>query len=306
MSGNLTRYNVGKNSCNLGYNYKNSGPDGIPGPPGPTGPQGLIGLLGPTGSQGIQGVTGATGIMFIIGNTGATGFVGSQGLPGNTGPIGPTGPQGPQGLNGLEGPTGATGIMFIIGNTGPTGPAGINGIAGIGTIGPTGPAGANGINGINGSIGLQGPTGPTGIIGPTGPAGTGGGSSGVYSIKIIYSGTNLPTFSSSNVFLKDTSGTLIDFTTWSLTRTGNASFSMSPPIGIRSTLVEFKYFVQTASTPRYLYSSFTAAATSGYANVVYDGSSIYTFSGLDNANTSIMSGGILYIMFKSGTYNIPY
>ena len=128
-----------------------------------------------------------------------------------------------------------------------------------------------------------------------------------HSIKIIFSGSNVPTFSNLNVFLKDSSGTTIDYTTWGLTRTANNSFTMTPPVGIRNTLTEFKYFVQTSNAPtRYLYSSFTAAATSGYAIVLYDGTSTYTFSGLEPANTSIMSGGILYIMFNSNTYNIPY
>jgi hypothetical protein len=341
MSGNLVKYTPGGNSCNLGYNYKNN--TGDQGPAGPVGPQGPTGPKGDTGI-GITGPAGSTGIVFIIGNTGPVGLGGSQGLQGATGPTGPTGPKGDTGI-GLQGPPGSTSTVFIFGNTGPTGPQGPAGSTStifiIGNTGPTGQQGASGLQGPTGpkgdtGIGLQGPagststifiigntgptgpggtngsqgpTGPQGVTGAqgvTGPTGTGGGSSGVYSIKIIYSGTNLPTFSTSSVFLKDTAGTIIDYTTWGLTRTGNASFTMAPPVGIRNTIVEFKYFVQTAATPRYLYSSFTAAATAGYANVLYDGTSTYTFSGLDNANTAIMSGGILYIMFNSNTYNIPY
>lgn len=332
MSGNLVRYLPGGKTCNLGYNYKNTGPEGLRGLPGPTGPKGEYGgPPGPTGPQGIQGPTGAQGPPGV----GLLGAIGPQGIQGPTGPAGPAGPAGSSvttddllraminnqdvininvngggGGLGTVGPTGPPGPAGPAG--GPAGPAGPAGAAG--AAGPAGPAGAAGAAGPAGPIGPSGPAGPAGPVGPVGPAGPAGpaggsvaSSSGVYSIKIIFSGTNLPSFSNSTVFLKDTTGTIIDFTTWGLSRTANNSFTMTPPADIRGKLVEFKYFVQTGATPpKYLYSSFTAAATSGYANVLYDGTSTYTIQGLENGNTSILSGGILYIMFNSSTYNIPY
>lgn len=305
---------------NPGYSTS-SGSTGSQGPTGPTGPASTVqGPTGPQGPQGIQGPTGPSGT-----GGGGTGGV-SQIVAGTNITISPTnglgivtinsagvaGPQGPQGIQGLQGSAGSAGPQGIQGNAGSQGPAGPQG-----ATGPQGPAGAQGSQGPQGIQGATGSNGVTQIvagtnvtISPTNGLGavtinsSGGG--GVYVIKIIYSGASLPaTFSGSNVFFKDPSGTSLDFNTWSFARTDDASFTIQPPVGLRGKLNGFNTYAEIA-TSSYLYSSFTAAGTVGYANVTYDGSSTYTFSGLDNASTSIISGGKLYITFNASTYNIFY
>ena len=282
MSGNLIRYVSGGNTCNLGYNYKNSATDGMPGPIGPTGPQGIQGLIGqtgPTGPPGIQGNTGATGIIFIIGNTGPIGLSGLQGIPG---PQGPQGNTGPQGNPGLQGATGSTGIIFIAGNTGATGPAGINGV--------TGPAGTNG---------LQGPTGPTG---PTGPAGTASGNSNVYVVKVKFTNATLdnPLVFSVRDPLGNTS-----LTGWTFTYQSASSLSITPPSTFTRILGNFQRFTQyqnTTSPFLYLESGFALAQTTG-ANIQYTPSTnTYLISGLTTNFTGIVGGaGVIahmYIVFS--------
>jgi hypothetical protein len=276
---------------------------------GPTGPQGIQGLIGPTGPGGTNAVTQiVAGTNVTISPTNGLGVVTVNSTP-IAGPQGPQGIQGPQGSAGAQGAQGVQGAQGSAGVQGPAGPQG-----------STGPQGNVGAQGSQGPQGIQGATGPAGgvtqivagtnvTISPTNGLGavtinsSGGG--GGYVIKIIYSGTNLPAFSGTAVFLKDPSGTSLDYTTWSFNRTSNASFTIQPPVGLRGKLDGFNTFAQTAASS-YLFSSFTAAATSGYANVKYDGSSTYTFSGLDPSSTSIMSGGILYITFNASTYNIFY
>ncbi len=253
----------------------NDGLDGATGPMGPQGPAGINGLDGATGPMGPQGPAGING---LDGATGPMGPQGPAGLNGVDGATGPMGPQGPAGVNGLDG---ATGPM------GPQGPAGINGLDGAtGPMGPQGPAGINGLDGATGPMGPQGPAGNDGLDGATGPMGPQGpmGLSGVPTAFTFLSKTTNYTITSSdilnNVYLKNTSNSLITITLPSASIAGSGkmiyitstSTSLYQSINVLSNGVDTIYGFYSNTTGTMNISTMTSSNI-GWIQLVSDGTS---------------------------------
>ena len=229
----------------------------------------IAGPMGPQGPAGVNGLDGATGPM------GPQGPAGINGLDGATGPMGP---QGPAGVNGLDG---ATGPM------GPQGPAGNDGLDGAtGPMGPQGPAGVNGLDGATGPMGPQGPAGINGLDGATGPMGPQGpmGLSGVPTAFTFLSKTTNYTITSSdilnNVYLKNTSNSLITITLPSASIAGSGkmiyitstSTSLYQSINVLSNGVDTIYGFYSNTTGTMNISTMTSSNI-GWIQLVSDGTS---------------------------------
>jgi len=173
---------------------------------------------------------------------------------------GPMGPQGPAGVNGLDG---ATGPM------GPQGPAGINGLDGAtGPMGPQGPAGVNGLDGATGPMGPQGPMGLSGV--PT-------------AFTFLSKTTNYTITSSdilNNVYLKNTSNSLITITLPSASIAGSGkmiyitstSTSLYQSINVLSNGVDTIYGFYSNTTGTMNISTMTSSNI-GWIQLVSDGTS---------------------------------
>ena len=191
---------------------------------------------------------------------------------------GPMGPQGPAGNDGLDG---ATGPM------GPQGLAGVNGLDGAtGPMGPQGPAGVNGLDGATGPMGPQGPAGNDGLDGATGPMGPQGpmGLSGVPTAFTFLSKTTNYTITSSdilnNVYLKNTSNSLITITLPSASIAGSGkmiyitstSTSLYQSINVLSNGVDTIYGFYSNTTGTMNISTMTSSNI-GWIQLVSDGTS---------------------------------
>ena len=225
--------------------------------PGPQGPTGL------NGTDGINGLDGATGPMGPQGPAGLNGTDGINGLDGATGPMGPQGPAGNDGLDGATGPMG------------PQGPAGLNGVDGInGLDGATGPMGPQGPAGINGLDGATGPMGPQGPMGP----------SGVPTAFTFLSKTTDYTITSSdilnNVYLKNTSNSLITITLPSASIAGSGkmiyitstSTSLYQSINVLSNGIDSIYGFYSNPTGTMNISTMTSSNI-GWIQLISDGTS---------------------------------
>ena len=252
----------------------NSG-SSIAGPMGPQGPAGVNGLDGATGPMGPQGPAGINGLDGATGPMGPQGPAGVNGLDGATGPMGPQGPAGNDGLDGATGPMG------------PQGPAGVNGLDGAtGPMGPQGPAGVNGLDGATGPMGPQGPAGNDGLDGATGPMGPQGpmGLSGVPTAFTFLSKTTNYTITSSdilnNVYLKNTSNSLITITLPSASIAGSGkmiyitstSTSLYQSINVLSNGVDTIYGFYSNTTGTMNISTMTSSNI-GWIQLVSDGTS---------------------------------
>ncbi len=160
--------------------------------------QGLSGAAGSSGSSGTAGSSGATG------SSGSSGNTGSSGSSGNTGSSGSSGANGTSGINGTSGATGATGS--------------------------SGSSGANGATGSSGSSGNSGTSGAAGAPGTSGTSAAGGGS-GVYVIKLEFSGGNLTASPGCFVAAQDPSGNnLIGASGWSFARVSPTEITITHPL----------------------------------------------------------------------------
>ena len=182
------------------------------------------------------------------------------------------GPQGPAGLNGTDGINGLDGAT---GPMGPQGPAGLNGVDGInGLDGATGPMGPQGPAGINGLDGATGPMGPQGPMGP----------SGVPTAFTFLSKTTDYTITSSdilnNVYLKNTSNSLITITLPSASIAGSGkmiyitstSTSLYQSINVLSNGIDSIYGFYSNPTGTMNISTMTSSNI-GWIQLISDGTS---------------------------------
>src|SRR5574343_549412 len=208
----------------------------------------------------------------IPGPQGPAGLNGTDGINGLDGATGPMGPQGPAGLNGAEG---ANGLDGATGPMGPQGPAGLNGADGangldgaIGPMGPQGPAGINGIDGATGPMGPQGPMGPSGV--PT-------------AFTFLSKTTDYTITSSdilNNVYLKNTSNSLITITLPSASIAGSGkmiyitstSTSLYQSINVLSNGIDSIYGFYSNPTGTMNISTMTSSNI-GWIQLISDGTS---------------------------------
>ena len=243
-----------------------AGPQGPQGVAGLNGVDGAIGPMGPQGPAGLNGLDGATGLMGPQGPAGLNGADGNNGLDGATGPMGPQGPAGNDGLDGATGPMGPQGVAGLNGIDGATGP-----------MGPQGPAGNDGLDGATGPMGPQGPAGATGATGPQGP-------SGVPTAFTFLSKTANYTITAgdiaNNVYLKNTSNSLVTITLPSASTAGagkmvyitSTSTSLYQSINVLSNGVDLMYGFYTTAGGTMDISSVTSSNI-GWIQLVSDGTS---------------------------------
>ena len=155
-----------------------------------------------------------------------------------------------------------------------------------GPMGPQGPAGVNGLDGATGPMGPQGPAGNDGLDGATGPMGPQGpmGLSGVPTAFTFLSKTTNYTITSSdilnNVYLKNTSNSLITITLPSASIAGSGkmiyitstSTSLYQSINVLSNGVDTIYGFYSNTTGTMNISTMTSSNI-GWIQLVSDGTS---------------------------------
>ena len=155
-----------------------------------------------------------------------------------------------------------------------------------GPMGPQGPAGVNGLDGATGPMGPQGPAGINGLDGATGPMGPQGpmGLSGVPTAFTFLSKTTNYTITSSdilnNVYLKNTSNSLITITLPSASIAGSGkmiyitstSTSLYQSINVLSNGVDTIYGFYSNTTGTMNISTMTSSNI-GWIQLVSDGTS---------------------------------
>jgi hypothetical protein len=232
-----------------------------------------------------SGNTQGTWNINLQGNTGATGPVGTSGTSGVTGPAGTSGTSG---TSGVTGPTG---------DTGPTGPQGATGPSGsgadLGTFGPTG-AIATGVTGIGiTGAGVSSTSHSNGITTYTISGGGSSTTTGVYSIKLEFSGGNL--ISSPFLAATDPAGnSLIGATGWVFARDSNSQITITHPTS--KWFVNFNRFgLQTAGGTEWVSAAISGANFSGNVVKNFTNRTQFSILGLATAFTGIAGTGTSYM-----------
>ena len=188
-------------------------------------------------------------------------------------------------------------LQGTIGATGSSGSSGASGTSG--GPGTSGSAGSSGESGGPGSSGSAGSSGAAGVAGTSGTSSSGGGSTGVYIIKLEYSGGSL--IGSPFVLAKDPSGATITSGSggWTFTRNGTNEITITHPLGVWP--INFMTHAQL-STGDFMSRMMHGTATSQSVVVQNTAKTTMNFKSLSTLNMGIYGTGTAYAYI---TFQLP-